>query len=265
MNVISLFYIRLVLFLLVITSLGQVGFSQKDIHLPIDRVYLKNGSVLEGTIVQITEDSLIYLNPHSQLNVRFSLDVIDRYEIGLVTEKSFLNRRIKRQNRFYFVANLAAITTGEMETRRYFSEGYSELSFVFGYQFHQFFGMGLHNGRYRLGSEWEDFTLFPIGLEFRGYLTDHVFTPFYSVKGGFTSGSIYRSDPEENERLPRGGYYFNPGFGFQWNFGPSFNISMDIGMLFGKGFYYTSRSWILSERKVNYKRWKGGFTIGFSF
>lgn len=265
MTELSLFFIRLISVFLVIATVGQVGFGQKNPHLPIDRVYLKNGSILEGSIIQLTEDSLLYLNPYSNLNVRFSLDAIERYEIGLVTEKSFLTRRVKRERRFYFAANLAAITSGEMDARRYYSEQYSELSFVFGYQFHQFFGMGLHSGRYKLGGEEEDFKLFPIGIEFRGYLTDHVFTPFYLIKGGFTSGSIYRSDPEGNARLPKGGYYFNPGFGFQWNFGPAFNISMDIGMLFGHGFYYTNRSWILSEREVNYKRWKGGFSIGFSF
>ena len=229
-----------------------------------DRIYLRDGSILQGKITEIKEDKVVFNRDDGSLIVEFPMDKIERYEVGIQPGNTIFERRANRTGRIYFTFGFSRISGQMADYYQSDLNGPSGLSFNFGYQINRLIGLGVHLGKFELQSE-SQMRLFPVGLELTGYLTEHVFTPFYKVRAGWTSGSLFRVETDQTGRLPDGGYYLNPAFGFNWLIGNNLNISADFGMLMGRSTTYRSRWSGIIETRHHYKRWKSEVSMGFMF
>lgn len=168
-----------------------------------DVVYLKNGSIIRGTIVeQIPEQSLKIETSDG------SIFVYETNEVARIAKeppyKNKTNKTYRHSGYRGFIDTGGAVGVGD------YGDPVFSFSTSHGYQFGPYFFIGAGLGvDYHF--DWET-AFMPIFADLRGYFINGKVTPFIGAKAGYS--------PLKNGE----GTYFNP------NIGASFFVSDDIAL-----------------------------------
>lgn len=235
---------KLVLLLLfvskAIVSVGQVNYQ--------DVVYLKNGSIIRGVIIEQVIGKSIKIETAEQNVLVFKMDEIEKFtkEPGLKSEKSSID-------------NPASITgyRGIVEFGYQYGLNYADdkikVNFINGYQFNPYLSLGLGTGlRYYL----EDYLIMPFFVDFRTNLTRHSASPYLALGLGYSF--------DVSDGFDGLGFIFSPSAGYR------FKVSQRSSLYIGLG--YEMQNWQTSYYDGYYGYYSAtesigalSFDIGISF
>lgn len=223
-----------------------------------DVVYLKDGSILRGTILEYRPDGAIRLETKGG-ELEFAAPDIQK----LVQEPqnpmffAALRKQKKekpyafREHGFYF-STLFGLLPGGGEYR---SEVGMTLHASFGHMFSRHLGIGggvsLDGYPNSAGGE----NLVPLFVEARGYLQKKRNALYWSLAGGYGLPLKASTDDQEVRRF-EGGYMFHPAIGYRLGADKGLNVVIDAGYKFQKAL--TEREFLFSGeillRDVLYRR-----------
>ncbi len=200
----GLFCLRYLAAILVGLFCTVQGVAQVDKYL--DKVVLKNGSVVWG-ITEITDDEvLVHMNDEKAIS--FPLDAIASLKTGKLNPLYFQR---KVEGPFYQVN--FGVSLGKRH-QEFPLEGNPNISVVAGYKFKPLLGVGLGMGWYY----FPEFKHTPFFAEVQGDLTKTRVTPFYALRVGWSIASE-RDVLNNLVDKSKGGFYFEPGAGLKLHAG----------------------------------------------
>ncbi|OFX89014.1 MAG: hypothetical protein A2W99_02595 [Bacteroidetes bacterium GWF2_33_16] len=228
-------------------------FAQKGQQ---DAVYLKNGSIINGKIIQIkVNESITIVNNCGDTWVIPAADIdrIDKIDLAFKEKKIKDTLTIPRTFKyagFYSTVHLNFLK-GSMEDTPIPTPS---ILLTAGYQF----GWGLNIGA-GVGIDLMEESYMPVVIDFRYVFRDSKVSPYIYLNGGYTF-ALQDPDPEEdyfyydyyssyypyNERDIKayGGIVINPGIGFK------FNISNKNAFLLNLGYKFI-------QAEQSYTDWNG--------
>ncbi len=234
---------QLVLFILI----PFVGFAQSE---NLDYVYLKNGSLFKGEIVEYQDGGQLHLKLDNERTFIFEDKNIKRIVQGgtykIHKDKSFKPYNFKEKGMYYFFAG--NINGGSSAFQ---NEGTAGLGIqaAAGYQLNRWLGAGLGIGMdYYYPGSGERFM--PVFAEVRGYLRQKNVAPYYSVQTGYGFTFV---DEDRAMEDSQGGIYLYPALGLRCGASDNANFTIDIGYKYQKG-TFAFRQWDLVEHKMTYRR-----------
>jgi len=229
-----------------------------------DVVYLKNGSILHGDIIEIKANESITLKSNCGDTWVLNQTEIDRIEKetipkSIVVKDSQKNISYKNKG-FYSNVNVGFMFGGNQDTP------FPPLSlmFVSGYQFN--WGLALGVG---LGLDLVNEAYMPAVADIRYTFKDSKVSHFIYVQGGYAL-SLEDPDPYDydyygyydSDLESKGGYIINPGIGFK------INLNNKSAFSFGIGYKYMEINHTYKEyngqeidRTIKYNR----ITLGFGY
>lgn len=194
--------------LIALLFLINISFAQRDKR---DVVYLKNGSVIRGQIINRL--------PTGQVQIKRGDNSYQVYESSQFDSIGKVNRIHTR----YFNLTEAGILAGNSNNK--YASQFSLMN-ISGWQFKNHFSLGAG-----AGVEFFSETYLPVVADFRYYLKRKGVNPFIGIQGGYSfalnkpdSAYMYYNDPLSNsfgsppgkyvEVKAKGGFLFNPFVGF---------------------------------------------------
>ncbi|MFC2096278.1 hypothetical protein ACFLQ3_01095 [Bacteroidota bacterium] len=257
-------YYKIVLTLsifLVVAVLPKSLLSQNKMQ---DVVYLKNGSILHGDIIEIKANESITLKSNCGDTWVFKQIDIDRMvkepiSKSVVTKDSLVKVSYKNKG-FYSNINVGFLFGGNMDTP------FPPLSLMFvnGYQFD--WGLAIGAG---LGLDLLNEAYMPAVADIRYTFRNSKVSHFIYLQGGYAV-SLESPDPYDydyydyydSDTKSKGGYIINPGIGFKINLNNKNAFSFGIGYKYME-IYHTYREFSGQEidRTIKYNR----ITLGFGY
>jgi len=225
-----------------------------------DVVYLKNGSILHGTITDIKVNESITLISNCNDTWIIKQSDIDRIEKEEVAKSKTTESFEYKRKGFYSNINVNFLFGGELESP--FPP--LSLTFVNGYQFD--FGLAVGAG---IGLELINETYMPVVADLRYTFRNSKVSHFIYVQGGYAV-SLGTPDPYdydyydfyESDLESKGGFIINPGIGFK------INLNEKNAFSFGIGYKYMEVNHTYKEfngqnidRTIKYNR----ITLGFGY
>ncbi|MCI5083664.1 MAG: hypothetical protein MRY78_18345 [Saprospiraceae bacterium] len=228
------------LMLLLIGLSGQL-FAQTspDVIVTQDVVYLLNGSVFKGKILEYEKGAVLLLELEGGSVVEIEDSEIDK----VVQEAVEIEEKEKKQS------NTSKYSKPKEDRVYQFKENgiYNAIYFsssngqangelqvgigahnVFGYQFNRWFGLGFGVGVDSYSFQ-DGETLFPVFLEARGYFKKSWSTLFYSMNAGY---GFATTNEEEQIIEADGGLMFHPCVGYRFGANKDANVLIDFGYKF---------------------------------
>ena len=203
-----------------------------------DVVYLKNGSIYRGQIVEYEYDKLLKIKINEATTISIPADVINKVvQIDPEERKGKLREKInpKITKKLYSMTNF--YTLGG-----YFANEF-ELGLgaqtSFGYQWNSKLatGIGVAYDNYLIGSRT---TLLPIFAEVRGQLTEKAVAPHYTVNIGYGFGV---ANEDFGIREPEGGLYLHGAMGLIFHKPGGHAFLLDVGYKFQELNYQVDLPW----------------------
>lgn len=176
----------------------------------IDIVYLKNGSIIKGSIIEYNQDKKIKIKTIDNYTWEFNID--DVKEIKREEGAIELNESID-----YLIDGFINYTTlgllignGNNNKQAPFS-----VMMTNGYLFNKKIGVGAG-----FGIEFYEETMLPVYIDLKYHFNQRKISPFVAIQGGY-SFSLEDNDNSDNiynyEQKYLGGYFFNPEIGMLIN------------------------------------------------
>lgn len=199
-----------------------------------DVIYLKDGSVLHGKIIEIKANESITLQSNCEDTWVINQAEIDKITKEKITIKSLIqnneNADFKDRKGFYSNINIGFMFGGDLDTP--FPP--LNLMYVGGYQFKNGLGIGLG-----LGLDLLDETLMPTAIDLNYTFKKSKISHFIYAQGGYAF-SVDTPDPYQYDNYDyygsdlksEGGYFINPGFGFKLNINERNAMSFSLGYKF---------------------------------
>lgn len=228
--------------------LFSTTFAQKNKK---ETIYLKNGSVLKGRLVQVDDDKVV-------INSARNTWVFKTSEIDTTMRKS-LATTMYQEEKPWFIKATAGILAGSSDNNK--SAPFSLMT-SFNYRMID----GLYAGL-GLGIEFLEESYMPLFASLDYYLRDTNFTPFISFKGGYmlplddnSRAGVHYSYPDYSSFWPGpqyesydldGGIMLSPSFGFRGM------IHQNLGWMFSLGYRYHQLNYSADkdqELERNYNR-----------
>jgi hypothetical protein len=184
------------------------AFSQRNLQ---DVVYLKNGDVVRGVIIeQIPNISLkIQTKDKSIFNYNFS-------EIEKITKENFPSRFLTRKTKSISLLELGYQTGFGSDFDWGIRENRWKLDYSYLFNLRPNLSLGLRAGlRYYI----DNGLIIPICGTIRGDFSFRNMKPFYSISAGYSFSEL--TDPE--------GFLFNPNIGTRFEVNPSFDLTLGLG------------------------------------
>ena len=201
-----------------------------------DVVYLKNGSIIRGTIIEqvpneslkiLTGDGSIFVYEMSQIQKMTKENSLDNGN-GFTHKSGFSSYKMK-SNLFREPGYRGVVDIGGAIGVEDYGDGVFSVSTSHGYQFNPYLFMGAGLGLdYHFGHGGSAFI--PIFIDIRGYFLNGRVTPFIGTKVGYSPFDGY-------------GFYFNPSLGVSFAIFGSFGMNVALG-------YNLQRASILSLNTV---------------
>lgn len=211
-----------------------------------DVIYLKNGSILRGEIVEQVENEFIRIEISGG-----NVFLIDFNEVEEIKSESKKTSTYYKESGYMNRSGLDVLQATNSSSPRFYM--------VNGYQFTPKFSAGFGIGF----TPYNDpLTLIPFFVDFNFRLLEANYSPFFFLKAGYNFSVHHDEDFIIDEH--RGGLLFNPGIGLQ------FNLSSGLGWYLNAGYNIDNSSYEFdwwgnqtvendhSFRRVN-------FGIGLSF
>lgn len=212
-----------------------------------DVVYLKDGSVLKGLIVNYEQGATLTFQLQNGekiiiQDVEIARIVQDVREPKAGSYDELINGTTKvsakpkapqvyefRERGFYNAMSLGSLNT------RAASEFKMGVSFhnVSGFQFSRWLGIGLGVGIETYGTD-DDEVIYPVFAEFRGYLNKKIKAPYYTLGAGY---GFMATNEREFITEARGGWMLHPAIGMRFSAKKRTNLTADIGYKFQKAYF----------------------------
>ena len=148
-----------------------------------DIVYLRNGSVFRGKIIEMKSGGDLTMTTWSGITMTIPESNVKRIVQRCKDQKTSFSRPYDFKEKGLYNATRLGVLVGQ----NYLGEnstGYS-LYHSTGWMFNRWIGAGLGLGVETFNPDGQEATTYPIFAEVRGYLRAKNVTPFYSVGGGW--------------------------------------------------------------------------------
>ncbi len=199
-------------------------------------VYLKNGKVLQGTIItSIFEEYLtLEIDEVTHLDIRF--DRIKSIHFGKLAEtKPVETNEASIEKGFVHYADIGLLF-GQSHIG---SNASLSLNMINGYQFNQYLMAGIGVGLDIYG----EISTLPIYASARGLLTNKKVAPYYFFNTGYALAWANNNVSDVNYSKTLGGLMIQPGIGYQFNMAHS-ALLIGLGYRWQKAtFEYTTPGW----------------------
>ncbi len=209
-----------------------------------DVVYLKDGSVLKGLIVNYEQGATLKFRLQNGeeiviIDSEIARIVQDVREPKANSYDELINGQAKakpkeqvynfKERGFYNATMLGSLNT------RSGNEYKMGLSFhnVSGFQFSRWLGIGLGVGIETYGTD-DDEVIYPVFAEFRGYFNKKIKAPYYTLSAGY---GFMTTNKKEFITEARGGWMLHPAIGLRFNAKKRSNLTADIGYKFQKAYF----------------------------
>jgi hypothetical protein len=191
-------------FFIMFMSLCLTGTAQRYKR---DVVYLKNGSVIRGTILEMIPNETIKIETSDGSIFVYKLDEVERTSKGEGIKKSVSNDSVFTKQKFdpkgyFIIARIGpSIRSGKS------SGPELTVGFINGIQFNErlSLGLGIEVTDYSYNNHKSSATIMPIFLDMRVYFPTQRVRPMICLQAGYSKVS------NTSEQIDSA--YFNPGFG----------------------------------------------------
>ncbi|MEN0006469.1 MAG: hypothetical protein AAF798_20115 [Bacteroidota bacterium] len=211
----------------------------------VDRVYLKNGSVFQGKLLDFEYGKTVRLELSNGEVLEF-LDeeitkVVQEIETGNVAlpfneeaiQESIDDKKgILKKEKVYAFKEKGIYNVTYFANLNGRNEGGIQVGFgahhVLGYQFNRLVGVGVGFGvdTYSFG---DGETVYPLSIEYRSYLAKKRLSPYVSVSAGY--GFAFASE-EDGIDEAQGGWMIHPAIGYRLGASKGANVVIDLGYRF---------------------------------
>lgn len=206
-------------FLMVIVLLGTAFLSLQAQKNLVDVVYLKNGSIIRGSITEIVPDSIVKMEMAGGSMLIFKSNEVKLISKEAVQKKERIkNVSLSRGYRFGFDGGWIFASSD--------NNNKSPFSIHIINHYHVFSSTAVGIGG---GIEFFDITQAPLFLDLRQYLNRKSYAVYLFVQGG----ALFPVGPNHYQRygyLTKGkeGYMVNPGLGFLFPLGERAGMTVSI-------------------------------------
>jgi hypothetical protein len=199
--------------LLFILSGSLIVYAQQYYQ---DVVYLKNGSIIRGTIIEQVPNKSIKIETADQSVFVYQFDEIEKFskEVARDRRNDYTNYSSRRKSGYIGILDVGyALGTGD------YGLNFINLTMVNGYKFNPYFSLGFGTGiRYYLD---EDAILMPFFINFKVNFINKAVSPYIALNAGY---SFNASNDFESV-----GFLINPSIGVHFNIVNNFGINIGIG------------------------------------
>lgn len=169
--------------LLLLIFLTTILYSQSNYQ---DVVYLKNGSIIRGIIIEQVPNKSIKIETTDRNVFFYEMDEIEK-----LTKEPNLNKSNKFLNKKSEHTGLKSGYKGIAELDYLFGVGYYgigrlEVNIINGYQFNPYFSLGLGTGFRWYSISGYNAVLIPIFADFRVNFMDNKVSPYFSLGIGYS-------------------------------------------------------------------------------
>ena len=224
-------------------------FINADAQYYEEVVYLTNGSIIRGDVIEQTKETIKIQIAGGSILV-YKMEEVEK----IVKEEKVL--KFKKAERDYQIKETGyynAITFGFLPGRE---AEWGDLAFggslhyTFGYQYKRILGAGVGIGAdVYIYNEIQN--LFPIYLQGKGYLSSKPFSPYYCVDAGYGFATVGNS---WNIVDAKGGLYIHPKIGFRFASRANAAFTMELGYSY-QGAKYIYDDWQgRYEDKMSFRR-----------
>lgn len=227
------------------------------------KIVLKNGIKIKGAIVKSFDDKVLEIDISGSEPLKVRYDHIRRISFrnyGSISgdfEKTLNTQPGLQTNTFYHEIRGGLLFGAEHVS--------GTIHTINGYQFNRYLGTGFGLGVNKYGN----YITMPIYGSVKGYLFDKAVSPFYFGDIGY--GFAWKTN--KNDAIfeldnVKGGYYWQLGLGYQFNF---YNSSLTVALGYSnqdsKADYIYFRPWDIDDVEVSERRIlrRFSFTVGFLF
>ena len=211
-----------------------------------DVIYLKNGGILRGEILEIKYDSTVKIETAGR-----NVFVVKMNDVDKITKEEIPVNRYYKMSGFINTSGIELLSGNDENTPNFYTMN--------GYQFTPRFAAGIGVGYipYR-----DPLDLLPVYLQLNFHLMEANSAPFLFMKTGYNF-----SIASENIHLIEnhsGGWMINPGMGIQFNTPSGFRWQINIGYSVNNASFEEEEfNGTTIENDLSYRR--VAFGIGFSF
>lgn len=246
-----------------------------------DVVYLKNGGIIRGMIIEQVPNESLKIQTHVRNVFVYRMDEIQKITKEISTEPGYADRRrrekLTRDNiKQKGYLNILEITFGRdildnhtTDVIDYYNGGFTPsigVQDVNGYLFNPYvsagIGMGIHT--------YSELTFIPLFADVRYNFLPGPVTPTVSLGVGYSFGGE-EINARNDSREYTGGIYINPAFGIKFNTRKTKALSFTLGYRYQKTSIRDNYDYYYGYNYVPYGQWHDGdigylnFKVGFLF
>ena len=234
---------RKILGFILFTLIATVAFAQNNNYQ--DVVYLKNGSIIRGLIIEQIPNKSIKIQTGDNNVFVYEMSEVEKMAKEIDQSNNMRIRRNKQQGEIF---NLETGYKGIVELGYQigvgtFKSDRIKLNIINGYQVNQFFSLGLGTGlRYHYDAD--DTVLVPVFADFRGNLPlESKVSPYLSLGIGYSF--------DATESFEGVGFMLNPTVGINFKVTDKSAMNIGLGYEMQKVDYYYSIKENLGAISIN--------------
>jgi hypothetical protein len=219
---------RILFFLIILIVISPQSIAQRG----RDALYLKNGSIVHGKLIEI-KNGQYSISTSEGLLFTFSTDEVEKFILGEQSEQKEV--KINDPNGFGF-----GIESGFL-----ISSGGKNFPLLFSFNLMATYTLNTRNTfSFATGAELFDQVYMPLIMEYRFNILKNNVSPFIYIRGG---GLLSLSVDDEYEDY-KGGWTFGAGTGFRWPIG-GFESYIRLGYRYGFTVRDTNYSYLDEDRE----------------
>lgn len=231
--------------------------SISHVHAQRDKVYLKNDTKLVGKLVLYRPGDSVQIQLANGQILGFS----DKEVQKIVMEDLKTNKPYEFREKGVFNVTYFGLSFGKTHLLWSPADTYLGINVenVTGYQFNRFVGAGLGIGYDNYYVTGIDANVVSVFSAFRGYMSKHPTTGYYSLSGGIGFPIVNTKD-NLNLSGHRGGFLVHPAVGLRFGASARMNFFADIGVKIQRIYFNQITEWTENHYKITYQRWilRGG-------
>lgn len=195
----------------------------------VDVVYLKDGSIFRGEMVEYKKGGALTLRLQNGIIVVFDYEEIDKIiQTGNDLKDDNIEEFPFEKNEIFNTTYLWLSHFGENELGR--NTTGMGIHYILGYQKNQWLGLGIGFGYERYFFFGELGSIVPIYGHLRGYLNRRINAPYYNLSLGYNLAFKGEDKiPRHTVIDTRGGIFLHPAIGFRFGSSSQADFIVDVG------------------------------------
>ena len=203
---------------LLFLTIGLFAFAQQSYQ---DVIYLKNGSIIRGTIIEQIPNVSLKIETADKNAFVYKMEEIDK-----ITKEPGLNTAKKSNSSSGLKSGyLGILNVGYGFGAGHDSKGidFAKFDFINGYQFNPYISLGFGTGIKYYFDDDNSSLVIPLFLDIRAHFIDYMVSPYVAIGIGYT----LEATPEF-----RGlGFMLNPSLGVSIKVSPRSALNIGVGYL----------------------------------